>query len=408
MSSNTSFSDSIIDHVCETNGYLLETVTENIKKNKSKKTTKSSNMCPYVKRFQHKELAWESLEKGKPIYVMTTKEKEGKGSNTYVAYGSCSFTCVKGEDCCARHKSKSKTFILLEDLLQNEKIQKIDSPNAKHPYFTTMGTRGAKKRNIDTKYDFTNENEINIFNILSGPNPILKKMLIDCANHITTNQTSIMKNHSTTYKIKPKSTSASNSAVDSNLLETTSTTESNLSILLSKKDNDNVNSKLTSTHEIVDEKSNSNSKPKSLDTDDEVSDCGEDNEEEEEEEEEDDDEEEEETDDSNFVELTLKEGDDKYYLNPETNDVYQIVEESYQEVGQLVEFPEKYSKLTYDEKHYIIAKEIDDEETDKELYLCVLSNYVFNRSDNKRVGKIKTSKNGDITITYNEDKKSKK
>ncbi len=115
--------------------------------------------------------------------------------------------------------------------------------------------------------------------------------------------------------------------------------------------------------------------------------------------------------DNNVIEtIEIKNKDCSYALDPTTLNVFNVNDaitinnfnsksdnEDIDIIGTLIEVEQQYSKIKYENKYYISAKEILDD--DKELYLCIETNRVFDKSK-KYYGILKMDKN-ELYIEYN-------
>jgi hypothetical protein len=115
--------------------------------------------------------------------------------------------------------------------------------------------------------------------------------------------------------------------------------------------------------------------------------------------------------DNNVIEtIEIKSKDGSYALDPTTLNIFNVNDaitinnfnsksddENIDIIGTLIEVEQKYSQIKYENKYYIIAKEILD--NNKELYLCIESNRVFDKSK-KYYGILKIKKK-ELYIKYN-------
>ncbi len=361
----------------------LETVEKNIKQNnKNGKKDCNSTKCKYAKMFQQKGSAHTTFVEGEPVYVVKKDDK-------YVAYGQCSFNHVNGKDFCSRHEKQApEKRILFDSLVKNEDGNVEQIKSVKHPYFNGMGTRGAPK-NVDEgeiyKFSCTDHP---ILKLLRDPNKNYMLWLTQCAIVIRdTGKPVITNNGSTTYTIQQKN-SESNSSIHS---------------LMNDDEDEEKNSKIVSKKKPVavevdeEEEEDKASSDESEDEDNEsvsetVSVSSSENEDEEE---------------VSLVPIETHKGQ-KYFVNPDKLTVYEFPSEDDEdqtpsELGTLVEIAKKYSSLTYDDKHYIISKEVSDESKNLDMYYCILSDKVFDKETKACLGKLKRGKKG-VSIQYREDK----
>ncbi len=93
------------------------------------------------------------------------------------------------------------------------------------------------------------------------------------------------------------------------------------------------------------------------------------------------------------IEISTK-NNNSYALDPKTFEVYDIntlnEEDGTTLIGSLIEIGKIYSVITYENKNYIIAKEMSDD--DHEMYLCVESDQVFDKKSKKYLGILKRDK----------------
>ncbi len=384
-------------------------VRNNIKannKNGNKKVT--SNKCKCAKMFQEKGSAYKTFGKGKPVYLI--KKSNGK----YAAYGQCALSINSPQsDFCRIHERQDSSKRILFESLVNDNSGNIELIKTKdHAYFDRMGDCGANKTlKSDTfKFDCIDNH---ILVLLNHPNAKYTNWLYRCAMHILETGTPVITdNGNVTYTIQKNSESTSLSALMNDDEDEEEKPKSVKKVAKKKaqvveieeesEDEDNNDSdeeSVSKEESSVSKEESSISKDKS-DSDEEsdsdtvsVSSS---------EDEEDDDEEE-----MKVVPIETHKGQ-KYFMNPDTLNVYELPSEDDEdqkpcELGVLVEMPKKYSTLTYDLKHYIISKEISDESKDLDMYLCVLSDKVFDKDTKACLGKLKRGKNG-ISISYREDK----
>lgn len=370
----------------------LETVEKNIKQNnKNGKKDCNSIKCKYAKMFQQKGTAHTTFTEGEPVYVIKKDDK-------YVAYGQCSFNHVIGKDFCSRHEKQAPIKRIIFDSLVNNQDGNVEQiKSVKHPYFNGMGTRGAPK-NIDEgdiyKFSCTDHP---ILKLLRDSNKSYTLWLIQCAIAIRdTGKPIITNNGSTTYTIQQK-----NSDSISSLLSLMNDEEEENKIVSKKKptaidveeDSDNETTKIVESDESDDDESDDDESDD--DESDDESDCtksisSEDDQEE-----------------VILVPIETHKGQ-KYFVNPDSLIAYEFPSEDDEdqkpsELGTLIEISKKYSTLTYDDKHYIISKEINDESKKSDMYYCVLSDKVFDKETKSCLGKLKRGKKG-ISISYREDK----
>lgn len=368
-------------------------VRNNIKANNKNGTKKvTSNKCKCAKMFQEKGSAYKTFGKGKPVYLMK------KGNGKYAAYGQCALSINSPEsDFCRIHERQDSSKRILFESLVNDNSGNIELIKTKdHSYFDRMGDCGANKTiKSDTfKFDCIDNH---ILVLLNHPNAKYTNWLYRCAMHILETGTPVITdNGSITYTIQKNSESISSSSL-SNLMNNEDDEEEETNSKPVKKVTKKKAQVIEVEEEIVDSDEESVSKEKS--DSDEESDCdtvslssSE----------EDDDEEE-----MKVVPIETHKGQ-KYFMNPDTHKVYELPSEDDEdqkpsELGVLVEIAKKYSAITYESKHYIISKEISDESKDLDMYLCVLSDKVFDKDTKACLGKLKRGKNG-ISISYREDK----
>ncbi len=360
----------------------LETVEKNIKQNnKNGKKECTSTKCKYAKMFQQKGTAHSTFVEGDPVYVIKKDDK-------YVAYGQCSFNHVVGKDFCSRHEKQApEKRIIFDSLVKNEDGNVEQIKSVKHPYFNGMGTRGAPK-NVDEcdiyKFSCTDHP---ILKLLRDPNKNYMLWLTQCALVIRdTGKPVITNNGSTTYTIQQKSN-------DSSSLLSLMNDDEDVNQMVSKKKAIAVEVEEDSASESDD--SDDSDADSDADTNDTKSIASSND---------DDDDDEKEM---NVVEIETNKGQ-KYFMNPETFIVYELPSDDDEdtkpcEFGILVEISKKYSTVIYDDKHYIISKEINDSEKDLDMYLCVLSDKVFDKQTKACLGKLKRGKKGN-SIVYREDK----
>lgn len=382
MMKNKSLKAKHIEEIAASTLETLETVEKNIKQNnKSGKKDCNFSKCKFAKMFQQKGSAHTTFVEGDLVYVIKKDDK-------YVAYGQCSFNHVMDKDFCSRHdKQAPEKRILFDSLVKNEYGNVEQIKNVKHPYFNGMGTRGAPK-NIDEGeiYKFSCIDHP-ILKILRHPNKNYMLWLTQCAKHISdTGKAVITNNGSTMYTIQKNCDS--------------------LSSIHSLMNDDDENTKVVPKKKpvVVDVEESENESEKNENDDESVSvsvSSSEDDEEENTKEEENDEEE------ISLVSIETQKGQ-KYFVNPDKLTVYEFPSEDDEdqtpsELGTLIEISKKYSSLTYNEKYYIISKEVSDESKNLDMYYCILSDKVFDKDTKDCLGKLKRGKKG-ISIVYREDK----
>jgi hypothetical protein len=382
-------------------------VRNNIKannKNGPKKAT--SNKCKCAKMFQEKGSAYKTFGKGKPVYLI--KKNNGK----YAAYGQCALSINSPEgDFCRIHERQDSSKRILFESLVNDNSGNIELIKTKdHHYFDRMGDCGANKTiKSDTfKFDCIDNH---ILMLLNHPNAKYTNWLYRCAMHILETGTPVITdNGSTTYTIQKNSETVTTSSLFT-LMENSDDEEEEENPKVVKKvskpkkkaqvveesesedEIENEDKKETNSN-VSDSESNNDSDSDSESDSDTVSVASSEN---------DDD-----TQEMNVVPIETHKGQ-KYFMNPETLKVYELPSEDDEdqkpsELGILVEIAKKYSTLTYDDNHYIISKEISDESKNLDMYLCVLSDKVFDKNTKACLGKLKHGKNGGISISYRTDK----
>lgn len=380
----------------------LETVEKNIKQNnKNGKKDCNSIKCKYAKMFQQKGTAHTTFTEGELVYVIKKDDK-------YVAYGQCSFNHVIGKDFCSRHEKQAPAKRIIFDSLVNNQDGNVEQiKTVKHPYFNGMGTRGAPK-NIDEgdiyKFSCTDHP---ILKLLRDSNKSYTLWLIQCAIAIRdTGKPIITNNGSTTYTIQQKNSDSISSSL--------------LSLMNDEEEENKMVSKKKPTAIDVEQDSD-NETTKKVESDDDESDDDESVDNESDDDKSDDDESDD--DESDGTKSISSEEDDqeevtlvpiethkgqKYFVNPDSLTAYEFPSEDDEdqkpsELGILIEITKKYSTLTYDDKHYIISKEVNDESKNLDMYYCVLSDKVFDKETKSCLGKLKRGKKG-ISISYREDK----
>ncbi len=366
----------------------LETVEKNIKQNnKNGKKDCNFTKCKYAKMFQQKGTAHTTFVEGEPVYVIKKDDK-------YVAYGQCSFNHVAGKDFCSRHEKQApEKRILFDSLVKNEDGNVEQIKSVKHPYFNGMGTRGAPK-NVDEgdMYKFSCSDHP-ILKLLRDPNKNYTLWLTQCAMAIRdTGKPVITNNGSTTYTIQQKNSDSfsMNSLMNDDEEENKKVVSKKKPALIEVEEEEE-----DSDDSDADDSDSDDSDAADSDADDSDAEtksiCSSNDDEEE----------------MSVVEIETHKGQ-KYFMNPETFVVYELPSEEDEdkkpsELGILVEISKKYSTVTYNDKSYIISKEINDSEKDLDMYLCVLSDKVFDKENKACLGKLKRGKKG-ISIEYRKDK----
>ncbi len=377
-------------------------VRNNIKANNKNGTKKAtSNKCKCAKMFQEKGSAYKTFGKGKPVYLI--KKNNGK----YAAYGQCALSINSPEgDFCRIHERQDSSKRILFESLVNDKSGTIELIKTKdHPYFDRIGDCGANKTSKSDTFKFDCiDNHILV--LLNHPNAKYTNWLYRCAMHILETGTPVITdNGSVTYTIQQKNsesftTSSMNSLMNDDE-EEDDEPKAVKKVSKNKKKAQVVEVEESDSESIVsDKETKSKSEDEDSDTESVESDTNEtvsvsSSEDEEEEEE------------MNVLPIETHKGQ-KYFMNPQTLKVYELPSEEDEdqkpcELGVLVEMVKKYSTLTHYSKHYIISKEISDESKDLDMYLCVLSDKVFDKTTKACLGKLKRGKNG-ISISYREDK----
>ncbi len=368
-------------------------VTSNIEENnKNKKNLKKNNSqdCICAKKFAKIGDAYEAFEAGKDVFVV--KEKD----SSYKSYGKCSISRKDGEEYCSRHIHQ-KDKILFQDLVNNTHGNCERITNIKHKYLEKMGSNQGRKKDLNTKkkpvIKFLQIDDP-IYLAYTHPNKNYKKCLMDCAKFIIENGIT----NKSTYNIRLN-------AGNNNTTSTSSLMNNDEDEDEDEDDDARETNKKVSQTNIKDESDEEEDEEDVDDNSTETRSCSS--------EEDNDSDEEEEDNDYDFIDISPKNDDTKSFkLNRKSMKVYEKIsqdddddEEGVEEIGEMIEIAKKYSTIVFEDSEYIIAKEISDEEKGLDMYLCILTDKVFNKETKNCLGKLKRNKKGEpISISYRSDK----
>ena len=319
-------------------------------------------------------------------------EEEKNGIVKPIAYARCSKPTPDSVEFCHLHnatlKRNSKGLKIFEkDIVPYSK-------NDKHTwekYFENMGKRGAKKKNGDNNFSFSDENHP-ILMVLNHKNPKLETQLSLYASQLIKSNYSgnslpldIVKEQS----IKTPVIEKKNDNL-SNLMTLISSIKKDENAEDDESEDDKSENDKSEDDESEDDEESNNEQEKSLtkDSDDtldetsskasEASEASE--------------------DDVQVIEIQSKSGKLLYYdeennsvIEPEGNDSGEII-------GTLEEISKEYHTVEYNKKYFIVAKELKHDEKGK-IYRCVLTNKVFNKKM-KLIGTCTKLKNKDYRFDF--------
>jgi hypothetical protein len=327
-------------------------------------------------------------------------EEEKNGIVKQYTYARCSKPTPDSVDFCHLHNRMLKHNS--EGLKIFEKDIVPHSTNDKHKwekYFENMGKRGAKKKNCDNNFSFSDENHP-ILMILNHKNPKLETQLSLYASQL-------LKSNYTTNSLPPDI--IKEKTIPAQIVEKKNDNLSNLMTLISsiKKDEDaseddaseddaseddesEGDDESEDDDESEEEETKKNNQEKSImKTSDEASDDSEDSESEKDTESD---------DDVQVIEIYSTSGKLLYYdeennsvIEPEGNDSGEVI-------GTLEEISKEYHTVEYNKKYFIVAKELKHNEKGK-IYRCVLTNKVFNKKM-KLIGTCTKLKNKDYRFDF--------
>ena len=289
------------------------------------------------------------LEFKKKIYLVTSTD----GKTT--AYGSCSKTAHEGELCHLHQQMLSRETLKIFDKdivpIPGDKSNLKRLADINDPYFENMGKRGAKEKNSNNIYTFSNK-EDPILKILNHKNQKLSTLLHTYASHLLKgNPNSPMKDNNLTINTSSNLLSLMSSVIDKEEnISDTEVSESDISEMSNKSEG---------------KKSSDGDEVESDDSDDESQSS------------------------VSCIELTANNGKTLYF-NEIDNMVYELSGEL---IGILTEISEDFHTITYNDKYYTVLEE------QNKVFCCKITGTLFDKNLNfvsvsKKTGKnkVKSSK----------------
>ena len=296
-----------------------------------KKKIKTVKCCCAAKEINTKGNAYKDIISGKEVCLVRT---DVKGVYKTKAYSRCSKTIKDGQTFCHLHIKMSKNnndniLIYETDVLpqiKDDKNRYIAAIN--DDFFETMGKRGAKKKNLDNNFIFSNKNNP-ILEVLNHPKGDLSVKLAIYASQLLkkSDDSHVISLHTDGSKPELDIDSDSDSESDSEDEADEKSVKEQISDLESEDD-----------LEVV-----------------EVS----------------------EEEEISVIEIETHKGK-TYYLNESNNDIIDP-EDDTTVVGVLIEISKKYSTITHNDVEYSILKELEHEDKGK-VYYCILSNKIFDKN----------------------------
>ena len=402
---------------------------ENLSENKKKNISNGKNICIAAVKYNTIGNAYKDIMGNSEVYLL--KEEKNGNMKTY-AYSRCSKTMQDGNDYCHLHcrmmkynKVGLKIFerdILPKDL--NDKTRWLASVS--DDYFENMGKRGAKKKNGENNYTFSDENDP-ILLILTHKKADLATKLSILATKLLKNNNFVFQEDINSSSIKKHNKENMNNLIsmippinksnkDNKINHPKSKSKDNKSrnnisrnISYEKEENKHNNNRKNEESEN-EESENEESENEEFENEEfeneKIEDDKSDNEEDDNEE--DDNEEDEDNksvnekikdnvsevsevsevsdDDENVPCIPIYTNENKLlWYNIENKIIYEPDgDDGGEEIGILKEISKEYHTIKYNEKFYTVLKEfnIKNKEKDIKTYCCVLTNSLFNKELN--------------------------
>lgn len=409
----------LLQNITEKKGTELKNLNQKLKK---KENIGEKNCCIAAVRYNTIGNAYKDIEKNVPVYLV---KEDKNGTIKTDAYARCSKTTRDGEDYCHLHcrmtkYNKEGLKIFEKDILpksSNDKNRIL--ANIGDDYFENMGKRGAKKKNGENNFIFSDENHP-VLLIMSHKNAKLATQLSLYASELLKNSNAtIPDDYQKSLSSQLNSKKVSNETKkDKNydimdlissiqkeskeIIENFSSSEEELS----DEENDEVdnlsnNKKKSSSNEQKENKENlssdesENESEKKDDSSENASDNEDDNDSSENESDNDD----EDTSSDIECEKIVTNKGKTLWLNTENNIVYEPEgDDGGEEIGILTKISDKYHTILYNDVKYTVIKTFQD--IDKgPINCCVLSNKLFDKKF-KLIGKRTKLKNNEYKFDY--------
>ena len=387
---------------------------KNISNKKDDNNLKKKQVCLGSKSLT-KGGAFDQISNGKNVFYQVVNKKDGK--KEYKFFTNCSNGC-SNSTLCRSHKDQKiqgkNPLLLFDDIQNSSDYQKLLLKDNKDFFKNQIEKNNRQNNKNKNKKLIENENNNSSFDILwnlyiSGKLPldIKNEVLIFCNNIIQNNKLSILDINSNKIdnSLSVKNIGLLNTIEkqqeEYNKYNNLSTSNLNKSTFLTKDNDKNDENSDSDTNSLLEEDEVNiftDNNDQNLDNENSDSDNNSlfDNEE----------------DNNNEKEIdaieinTLK--DKLLYLNPEGNIVYEPEDGEFNELGILKKISQSYSTIEYMHQHWTVLREmdnpIDTDEKNKKIYVCSLSNNVFDLNY-KYLGILTKKKNNTYTITKNKLKK---
>ena len=395
---------------------------DNDKSNKNKIKCEK-NCCIAAVKYNTIGNAYKDIQNNVLVYLIV--EKKNDVSKKY-AYSRCAKTTHDGNDYCHLHTRMIKhnidgLKIFEKDILPkdlNDKTRWLAHIN--DDFFENMGKRGAKKKNCENNYTFSDSNNP-ILLVLNHKNPKLLTYLSIYASQLLKGNYTIIQNDTPNSKLsssknKPHKIDNEISNLDNIISMISSMDEKNINKLIKKNNllqkkscNDESSSEevLSDNNEelndfnqdnleklnennfvkndIINNNNNNNINQKSDIDSDIDSDSN-------------DDSDDEESDGISCIPIyTLKKR--MLWLNPDNDTVYEPEgDDGGAEIGILKEISIDYHTIFYKEKYYTVLKELNDKKYGK-IFCCSLTDKLFNKKL-KHIGIKKKLKNNEYQLNF--------
>ena len=389
---------------------LLNNISNDEKNNIKNKFVKSKiksekNCCIAAVRYNTIGRAYKNILNNIPVYLVTEKEND---NNKPSAYSRCSKTSYQKNNLCHIHADNNKDLKIFEkDILPQDSNDKTRwLANINDDFFENMGKRGAKKKNCENNYTFSESNNP-ILLILNHKNPKLITHLSIYASQLLKGNYQVLNNNDIDQKKSKVDKSNNNipnlndiisiiSSIDDKNIDNFQEIGSIFNKLSEKNNllkNKSVNDKLINDEFVNNKLINDefvNNKVSNDELDDssyeEVLSINQNVEDEDSE------------DGISCIPIyTLKKR--MLWFDQESNTVYEPEgEDSGAEMGVLKEISIDFHTIYYNDKYYSVLKELNDNKYGK-IFCCVLTDRLFNRKLH-HIGTKKKLKNNEYQLNF--------
>ena len=315
--------------------------------------THTNSCCTAAVKYNTIGNAYKDIQKNIKVYL--NKDEKNGSIKTY-AFARCSKTIQEGKNYCHLHCRMS--LYNNEGLKNFEKdiLPTIDTAksrwlaNVNDDFFENMGKRGAKKKNKENNYSFSDEKHPVLLILIHKNAKLATQLSLYASQLLKGNYQNNDMLLSTKTSVKEKSISVS-SCIENNDM-------SSLLSLIKTKSDDDVLDKDSSEEESSDEEEEIFSEEGNIVLD-AGSDAGSDD-----------------SDGVSCIPITTNNGKQLWY-NKENNIVYEPEgEDGGEEIGILKEISNEYHTIVYNKKLYTVLKEININKRGT-IYCCVITNSLF-------------------------------